>query len=642
MPWEETEQYIRSGHRSPDEFQEGTFRTITLSEEEGIKAIIAKPKGKDTTEIQSYLFDKSKGWTLDKAKAWFEAHVNEKLQFIVRFHTKRERINEKKIRGIAAYPGISGNKRLYLPEELMKANGVQVPLYWEHDYSKPPLGIAILRWNPQGYLEYEAEYEGPDAPHVSIGAEYDYGEYFHDYFVPRNLKFYELSLTSNPGFPLTNVVFENRRVIEHVMVGKVDSPVTNSLNNSLNNSNNFTNNPQTTQTEVVNATSGVGLPQTEEGEKEEKKKEEVRERMSEVKKSISEVGGESEKFIVMTEDQLKRLIESLKPKEEPKPTAPIENEEQKRITEAKKRYQKIAESLKGIKETIDSSGASVALAQLWQPDLLVLPAGIKAKLRKYCEVVEIPKGYDRVHFIRITTPSFSALTEGVAPSDVTHTIDRVTATPVERGAKQTITYTVLESITGDIVEAIEKTLVDAAILDEDGVVLSTLDAATGIAATIYGGDATSEATIDSNDKINADLFSRALKEILEEGYDGEDLVAVIHPKQYQDLLQDETIKTAMQFGALSNLEEGVVAKLYGIDIVISTKVPTGSGSGSPPVTTYHGFVFKKEEAVGLGISRNLTIETERRTDERKLYITATHRIAAAVKAPKAVVKIITA
>ncbi|MCX8192029.1 MAG: phage capsid protein, partial [Nitrososphaerales archaeon] len=129
---------------------------------------------------------------------------------------------------------------------------------------------------------------------------------------------------------------------------------------------------------------------------------------------------------------------------------------------------------------------------------------------------------------------------------------------------------------------------------------------------------------------------------LEEGYDGEDLVAVIHPKQYQDLLQDETIKTAMQFGALSNLEEGVVAKLYGIDIVVSTKVPTGFGSGTPPVTTYRAFVFKKEEAVGLGISRNLTIETERRTDERKLYITATHRIAAAVKAPKAVVKIITA
>lgn len=628
MPWEETDQYIRSGHRSVDEFQEGTFRTIVLSEEEGIKAIIAKPKGKDTTEIQSYLFDKSKGWTLDKAKAWFEAHLKEKLQFIIRFHTTKERINEKKIKGIAAYPGISGNNRLYLPEELKRADNVKVPLYWDHDYSKPPLGFAILKWNPQGYLEYEAEYEGNiDAPHVSIGAEYDYGEYFHDYFVPRNLRFYELSLTPNPGLPLTNVICENGRIIEHVMVNGIKA----------------------TQTEAVNPASGVACKQEEEG---------VRGRMSEIKEK-GEVSKMNEQKIAINIDvsQLKEIFqqqmqmlneikELIKPKEELKPTALIESDDQKKIAESKKRYQMIAEGLRRVKEAIDSTGASVALGQMWMPDLMVLPAGVKANLRKYSEVVEIPKGYDRVHFTRITTPSFSALTEGSAPSDVVHTIDRVTATPVERGAKQTITYTVLESITGDIIEAIEKTFVNAAVLDEDGVILSALDAISNanLAAVIYGGDAIAEGNVDSNDKIDEDIFSKALKEICEEGYEVKpgDLVAVIHPKQYQDLLQSPGIKMAMQYGTLSNLEEGVVARLYGIDIVISTKVPTGSGSGTPPITTYHAFVFKKDEAVGLGISRNLLIESEKRTDERKLYITATHRIAAAVKAPKAVVKIITA
>ena len=67
LPWEESQDYIRSGYRSPDEFKEGSLRTIIISAEEGIKAIIGKPKGKDTMEIQSYLFDKSKGWTLEKA-----------------------------------------------------------------------------------------------------------------------------------------------------------------------------------------------------------------------------------------------------------------------------------------------------------------------------------------------------------------------------------------------------------------------------------------------------------------------------------------------------------------------------------------------------------------------------------------------
>ena len=79
MPWEETDQFIRSGHRSPDDFQSDSMRTITISQDEGIKAVIGKPKGKDTTEIQSYLFPKDKDWTVDKAKTWFEKHKSEAL-----------------------------------------------------------------------------------------------------------------------------------------------------------------------------------------------------------------------------------------------------------------------------------------------------------------------------------------------------------------------------------------------------------------------------------------------------------------------------------------------------------------------------------------------------------------------------------
>jgi hypothetical protein len=76
MPWEETEEYIRSGHRDPNDFEEGTFRTIDIDPEKGIKAIVAKPKGKQGMEIQSYLFSKAKGWTLEKAKEWFEKHAS--------------------------------------------------------------------------------------------------------------------------------------------------------------------------------------------------------------------------------------------------------------------------------------------------------------------------------------------------------------------------------------------------------------------------------------------------------------------------------------------------------------------------------------------------------------------------------------
>ena len=74
MPWEETEAYIRSGHREPGE----TCRTIELSRDLGIKAIYCRYGEK--WAIQSYLFSKDKGWTLDKAKEWFEQHKAEAVQ----------------------------------------------------------------------------------------------------------------------------------------------------------------------------------------------------------------------------------------------------------------------------------------------------------------------------------------------------------------------------------------------------------------------------------------------------------------------------------------------------------------------------------------------------------------------------------
>ena len=105
MPWENTEQHIRSGHRDSTEFQKDTLKTITLNEEQGIKAIVGKPKGKHTMEVQSYLFEKDKGWTVEKAKAWFEKHHNpakEHVYAVLPFAIA-EKIMEKplRIRGLA-------------------------------------------------------------------------------------------------------------------------------------------------------------------------------------------------------------------------------------------------------------------------------------------------------------------------------------------------------------------------------------------------------------------------------------------------------------------------------------------------------------------------------------------------------------
>lgn len=72
MP-EVTENYIRIPAREGGDFEEGSTRTITLSAEQGIKALIGRLKGENKTTIRTYLFDKEK-WTMERAQAWVAEH----------------------------------------------------------------------------------------------------------------------------------------------------------------------------------------------------------------------------------------------------------------------------------------------------------------------------------------------------------------------------------------------------------------------------------------------------------------------------------------------------------------------------------------------------------------------------------------
>lgn len=73
---EETEEYIHIRARNPDLFVEGKYRTIDIDAEKGIKAVIGKLKNDPdgSTVVQKYIFEKSKGWTMEKAQAWVKEH----------------------------------------------------------------------------------------------------------------------------------------------------------------------------------------------------------------------------------------------------------------------------------------------------------------------------------------------------------------------------------------------------------------------------------------------------------------------------------------------------------------------------------------------------------------------------------------
>lgn len=69
-----TNRYVRVRIRDPKEMVQDSFRTITLDDSKGIKAIIAIPLNKSKSVVQSYLFALEKGWTPDKALEWVKKH----------------------------------------------------------------------------------------------------------------------------------------------------------------------------------------------------------------------------------------------------------------------------------------------------------------------------------------------------------------------------------------------------------------------------------------------------------------------------------------------------------------------------------------------------------------------------------------
>ena len=231
MPWDITDQYIRSGHRSLEEFQPNSLRTITLSEDEGIKAIVGKPKGKDTMEVQSYLFDVSKGWTLDKAKDWFEKHnknevVREHFSAILPFKVLEKFVDKPlRIRGIAMTAGMSRNFNIYTSEELQSfANKlVSAPVYVEHVAVPNAVGKIVKTEYDGQNLWYEAEIHDEEAAakirkglikHVSVGADYETIDVL-DGKIPHGLHNAELSLVAVPGIPETNIqIMEKLQVKE--------------------------------------------------------------------------------------------------------------------------------------------------------------------------------------------------------------------------------------------------------------------------------------------------------------------------------------------------------------------------------------------------------------------------------------------
>ncbi len=148
MP-ESTNNYHHIPIQDSGDFVDGSFATIDLSKDQGIKAVIGKLKSDPSgpTHIQKYLFDVEK-WTLADAQKWVSDHKKrsgiEKRSFDSRIGFSKEDHNEIRLRGRGIpYGELSDNpiqgmpdmKERILPGAFRKSleSGRDVMMLWNHE-----------------------------------------------------------------------------------------------------------------------------------------------------------------------------------------------------------------------------------------------------------------------------------------------------------------------------------------------------------------------------------------------------------------------------------------------------------------------------------------------------------------------------
>jgi hypothetical protein len=556
----------------------------------------------------------------------------------------------KRLQGILAIPRVSRNGNLYLPEELARADGMTVPVLWNHHGSPADasqqisqsdiIGTMRLSWDADlMQLKYEAEVdrELPNIPlHTSLGAFFERQDHICGsskcYAVPRGLRFVEASLTPDPGIPETTVnILENFacRQCTHSSLTEHGT------------------NPTNMSTDITGK-------QFEQG----------------IKSVVDSINDHFKNIQQAQLEKLSEIIGVLRPKTESAPSSMVDDSGGKAKRED---YNRVVEFFQRLKDapqdagfpalswTVDkkeylerwgcrvSSGAVKTEAvtinagdagQNFSKQILLVPGGrMKTPVRQYVNFSEIPNGSDRIHFYTIGAFDFGSITEGTEPTNVSQTVAKITATPSVRGAVQRIGYSQVESAPFGLVDSINEAMALAAIDDEATDLLDTTYNAispTNWVRADTGASITSDDVASLTFKREGLLAAKRL--IAQQGYDVSpgNLVLFLHPKAFQELMLDTNLTNFYQYARPDITAVGVLERLYGVDIVIADQVHFQDNTTND---TYRNVMAVRGVAFGMGAARNVTVEAQRRNELQMLLLSGTHRIKSVVIEEKASARI---
>ncbi|MEM2047462.1 MAG: phage major capsid protein [Nitrososphaerota archaeon] len=195
----------------------------------------------------------------------------------------------------------------------------------------------------------------------------------------------------------------------------------------------------------------------------------------------------------------------------------------------------------------------------------------------------------------------------------------------EAAAYTTIPYADLEKLSENLLAEIEARFSKAALRAIDKHILDTLLADANIPELDK-----STAGVD----FDADWIAEALGRVAEQGKDlsPSDFILVISPKMYVALYKDIASSQALVYARPDVVRDGLVAEFMGVKILVSNYMPEHS-TGKKSAYLIH------KNAIVFAPKRELLIETERDTVNRKVKLTGSYTFGIAVIDNKAICEI---
>lgn len=216
------------------------------------------------------------------------------------------------------------------------------------------------------------------------------------------------------------------------------------------------------------------------------------------------------------------------------------------------------------------------------------------------DVLHVLKGF------RFTTSADVETAPTEASARTFYTVDDydvLDLTPAPYNSSVKIAEDVVEELDIDVIADINEKIAEVLAQYEDEQILS--NAVSNAGNAVYGGDATTDGTLDTGDIISTDLFANAITEIEVDRYHPD--VCFIHPRHKNVFIKDTQFTSTAEYGDQSVVKRGEIGEYLGIRIIVTNNVPSitpNSGTGNAAV------MWDSKKALVLALKQDITIKSD--------------------------------